>query len=79
MSGIAKRSVSIRGHRTSISLEKPFLQELEAIARRQNVPLATLIAEVDENRSADNNLSSELRLHVLRDLKARLEETNDKA
>ncbi|MBN7757375.1 ribbon-helix-helix domain-containing protein [Nitratireductor aquimarinus] len=79
MSGIAKRSVSIRGHRTSISLEKPFLQELEAIARRQNMPLATLIAEVDENRSADNNLSSELRLHVLRDLKARLEETNDKA
>ncbi len=79
MSGIAKRSVSIRGHRTSISLEKPFLQELEAIARRQNIPLATLIAEVDENRSADNNLSSELRLHVLRDLKARLEETNDKA
>ncbi|MGI3126525.1 ribbon-helix-helix domain-containing protein [Nitratireductor sp. PBL-C9] len=79
MSGIAKRSVSIRGHRTSISLEKPFLEELEAIARRQNMPLATLIAEVDENRSADNNLSSELRLHVLRDLKARLEETNDKA
>ncbi|CAN0655982.1 ribbon-helix-helix domain-containing protein [Nitratireductor aquimarinus] len=79
MSGIAKRSVSIRGHRTSISLEKPFLQELEAIARRQNMPLATLIAEVDENRSADNNLSSELRLHVLRDLKARLEETTGKA
>ncbi len=79
MSGIAKRSVSIRGHRTSISLEKPFLQELEAIARRQNMPLATLIAEVDENRSADNNLSSELRLHVLRDLKTRLEETNGKA
>lgn len=73
MNGIAKRSVSIRGHRTSISLEKPFLQELEAIARRQNMPLAALIAEVDENRSADNNLSSELRLHVLRDLKARLE------
>lgn len=79
MSGIAKRSVSIRGHRTSISLEKPFLQELEAIARRQNMPLATLIAEVDENRNADNNLSSELRLHVLRDLKARLEETTGKA
>jgi len=79
MSGIAKRSVSIRGHRTSISLEKPFLEELEAIARRQNMPLATLIAEVDENRSADNNLSSELRLHVLRDLKARLEETTGKA
>ncbi|MCA1262652.1 ribbon-helix-helix domain-containing protein [Nitratireductor aquimarinus] len=28
MSGIAKRSVSIRGHRTSISLEKPFLLEM---------------------------------------------------
>ncbi|WP_295813393.1 ribbon-helix-helix domain-containing protein [uncultured Nitratireductor sp.] len=72
MSGIAKRSVSIRGHRTSISLEKPFLEELEAIARRRGIPLAALIAEVDANRAEENNLSSKLRLCVLRDLKTRL-------
>ncbi|WP_367718597.1 ribbon-helix-helix domain-containing protein [Nitratireductor sp. GISD-1A_MAKvit] len=72
MNTIAKRSVSIRGHRTSISLEEPFLEELGTIARRRNISLAALIAEVDAKRSADSNLSSALRLHVFHDLKARL-------
>ncbi|MHA7881619.1 ribbon-helix-helix domain-containing protein [Nitratireductor rhodophyticola] len=71
MSRIAKRSVSIRGHRTSVSLEEPFLEELEAIARRRKMSLAALIAEVDARRDEESNLSSELRLYVLHDLKAR--------
>ncbi|MEC9246531.1 MAG: ribbon-helix-helix domain-containing protein [Nitratireductor rhodophyticola] len=71
MSRIAKRSVSIRGHRTSVSLEAPFLEELEAIARRRKMSLAALIAEVDARRDEESNLSSELRLYVLHDLKAR--------
>ncbi|MFC5585661.1 ribbon-helix-helix domain-containing protein [Nitratireductor kimnyeongensis] len=71
MSRIAKRSVSIRGHRTSVSLEEPFLVELESIAQRRNISLAALIAEVDAGRREDNNLSSELRLYVLQDLKTR--------
>ncbi|MBY8915743.1 ribbon-helix-helix domain-containing protein [Nitratireductor sp. L1-7-SE] len=71
MSRIAKRSVSIRGHRTSVSLEAPFLEELEAIARRRKMSLAALIAELDARRDEESNLSSELRLYVLHDLKAR--------
>lgn len=64
-----KRSVAIRGHRTSFSLEKPFLDELQAIARTRGVSLAALVAEVDEARPRATNLSSALRVHVLAWLK----------
>lgn len=65
MSLVAKRSVSIRGHRTSFSLEQPFFDELAAIASAQKMPIAALIAEIDENRPQGANLSSAIRLHVL--------------
>ena len=65
MSRVEKRSVSIRGHRTSYSLEKPFHDELTAIAVARSLPLAALIAEIDQNRSRETNLSSALRLYVL--------------
>jgi len=65
MSLVEKRSVTIRGHRTSYSLEKPFHDELAAIAAGRNMPLAGLIAEIDANRPRGANLSSALRLHVL--------------
>ena len=65
MSLVEKRSVTIRGHRTSYSLEKPFHDELTAIAARRTIPLAALIAEIDANRPRGANLSSALRLHVL--------------
>ena len=71
MSLVRKRSVSIRGHRTSISLEKPFLDELAVLAESRGMTLAALIAEVDAARNRDANLSSALRLHVLAELKAR--------
>ncbi|MGN6538006.1 MAG: ribbon-helix-helix domain-containing protein [Mesorhizobium sp.] len=65
MSRVEKRSVSIRGHRTSYSLEKPFHDELAAIATERTLPLAALIAEIDQNRPRETNLSSALRLYVL--------------
>ena len=67
MSTIVKRSVAIRGHRTSLSLEQPFFDRLVAIAARRRMPLAALIAEVDDARPKDANLSSALRIHVLED------------
>lgn len=70
MSPVTKRSVSIRGHRTSFSLEQPFFDELSKIAAQRDIPLARLIGEIDERRSRDTNLSSALRLHVLEWLKA---------
>lgn len=62
---IVKRSVTIRGHRTSFSLEAPFFEALTEIAARRAMALAALIAEVDGKRPKGANLSSALRVHVL--------------
>ncbi len=62
---IRKHSVTLHGHRTSFSLEDEFLAELKAIAAERAMPLAALLAEVDDARPADGNLSSALRLYVL--------------
>jgi len=78
MAGIAKRSVTIAGHRTSVSLEEPFWAALGEIARARGLSLGALVARIDAERGS-GNLSSALRLHVLADLRARcalLEETN---
>ena len=68
---IVKRSVSISGHSTSISIEERFWQCLRAIAARENLPLARLIAQIDAGRGPDDNLSSAIRLFVLEDALAR--------
>ncbi len=62
---VKKRSVTIRGHRTSYSLEQPFYDDLVTISLTRDMPLAALVAEVDEKRSRESNLSSALRLYVL--------------
>lgn len=67
---IRKHSVSLHGHRTSLSLEEPFWQELKAIAVARDLSLAALIAEIDEAREPSTNLSSALRLYVLDVLKS---------
>ncbi|WP_274628377.1 ribbon-helix-helix domain-containing protein [Arvimicrobium flavum] len=65
MSLVVKRSISIRGHRTSFSLEQPFFDDLARIATARGMPLAALVAEIDGNRPSGANLSSAIRLHVL--------------
>ena len=62
-----KRSVSIRGHRTSLSLEDGFWEELARIAELRGTSVARLIAEIDNSRSG--GLSSAIRLFVLDTLK----------
>ena len=66
-----KRSVTIDGHRTSVSLEDAFWTELSAIAERRDLSLNALVAEIDHGRGGLGNLSSALRLHVLDDLRTR--------
>lgn len=68
--GLKKRSVSIAGHRTSVSLEQPFWIALQRIAEARGRSLASLIAEVDAGRGG--NLSSALRVFVLDELQRRL-------
>ncbi|MTJ82885.1 MAG: ribbon-helix-helix domain-containing protein [Telmatospirillum sp.] len=71
MSGeIRKHSVVIAGHSTSISLEVAFWDALRSIAGRRGLSLNALIAEIDQGR--EGNLSSALRVHVLRDLMERV-------
>jgi predicted DNA-binding ribbon-helix-helix protein len=64
---LRKRSVTIAGHRTSISLEDEFWAELIRIAEDGNISINRLISKIDETRIT--NLSSAIRLHVLDDLK----------
>jgi predicted DNA-binding ribbon-helix-helix protein len=65
--GLLKRSVSIAGHRTSVSLEGPFWDALGDIARARGVSVQALIGAVDEARGS-RNLSSALRVFVLREV-----------
>lgn len=62
--GPVKRSISLRGHRTSLSLEEPFWQALKRLAAGEGLSLAELVARVDEARGP-LNLSAALRLVVL--------------
>lgn len=67
---MAKRSVTINGHATSISLEAAFWRELKRMAGEAGLSVAALIARIDAGPRT-GNLSSALRLAVLDDLKAR--------
>ena len=67
-----KRSMHIGGHPTSISLEDPFWDELAALAEARRVSLSALVSEIDKQRGEAGNLSSALRLHVLKALKRKI-------
>jgi predicted DNA-binding ribbon-helix-helix protein len=62
---VAKRSLDIAGHRTSVSLEAPFWAALADIAAERKQSLAALAAEIDRARSPGTNLSSAIRVFVL--------------
>jgi predicted DNA-binding ribbon-helix-helix protein len=61
---MAKHSLVIAGHRTSISLEDAFWSGLKRIAAKERRALANLVAEIDATRG-DANLSSAIRVFVL--------------
>ena len=59
-----KRSISIRGRKTGISLEDDFWNGLKEIAHQRNETVTHLVARIDEERKFAN-LSSSIRLFVL--------------
>jgi predicted DNA-binding ribbon-helix-helix protein len=71
-----KRSVTIYGHQTSISLEDEFWDELASIAQQRKLSLNALVTEVDKMRDApktgSGNLSSALRVYVLKHAKRKI-------
>lgn len=64
MSRPIKRSFSIAGHRTSISLEAPFWTALKDVAAHEHVPVAQLVARIDGDRNGAS-LSSAVRVWLL--------------
>lgn len=75
-----KHSLTLRGHRTSVSLEPEFWEAFRAIARREGVALNELAAQIDAGRSnledttgrgAERGLASAIRVFVLTDLQNR--------
>ncbi|MGR3804807.1 ribbon-helix-helix domain-containing protein [Marinibacterium profundimaris] len=71
MSPPKKRSLTLRGHRTSVSLEDEFWAAFREIAAEEGRPLNALAAEIDAERDLDTGLASAIRLFVLRRLRAR--------
>jgi len=69
-SPIAKRSIVIAGHKTSVSIEDQFWHALKDIARDQQMSLSTVVLNIRTGRQG--NLSSSIRLYVLDRLRAQV-------
>ena len=63
-SSVVKRSLSVGGRKTSVSLEDAFWAGLKEIAGERNMTLSDLVAAIDSERQ-HGNLSSAIRLFVL--------------
>ena len=63
-SSVTKRSVMIDGHKTSVSLEDAFWNDLKEIAQAEHASLSGLVTKIDQTRR-HGNLSSAIRLFVL--------------
>ena len=71
-----KRSLTLKGHRTSVSIEDKFWEEFCKIADRKKVSVNELASELDETRELNSvSLASLIRNLVLTDLLKRFEET----
>ncbi len=64
-----KRSLTIAGHPTSLSLEPEFWAALKNFAERDKKSIAILVSEIDEGRG-NRNLSSAIRVWILKQLQA---------
>ena len=65
-----KRSLTIQGHRTSVSLEAAFWTEFRRLAEAEGMSVNGLAAEIDASRTPPGSLASAIRVHVLDAIKA---------
>ena len=63
-----KHSLTLKGHRTSVSLEDAFWVAFRKIAARRGVPINALAAEIDAQRDPDVGLASSIRVFVLEEV-----------
>ena len=73
-----KRSLTLQGHRTSVSLEGPFWHAFRELAARRGMTLNALAAQIDEARGTSSGLASAIRVEILTDLQERAAK-NDKS
>ena len=64
---LIKKSITLKRHRTSLSLEKEFWAALELIAKNKNCSLQELISEIDIKRRS--SLASSTRVYILENLR----------
>lgn len=60
-----KRSLTLHGHATSVSLEDPFWDAFRDIAAQRGVSINGLAAEIDGQRGLETGLATAIRLFVL--------------
>ncbi|GAA6162332.1 ribbon-helix-helix domain-containing protein [Pelagimonas sp. KU-00592-HH] len=60
-----KRSLTLRGHRTSVSLEDAFWNAFKDIAEEKKQPINALAADIDAERELETGLATAIRLFVL--------------
>lgn len=63
-----KHSLTLHGHRTSVSMEDEFWQAFVGIAKQRKMTVNSLAAEIDAARGVENGLASAIRVFVLREL-----------
>ncbi|SME88880.1 Predicted DNA-binding protein, contains Ribbon-helix-helix (RHH) domain [Tistlia consotensis] len=72
---LRKRSVTIAGHRTSLSLEAVFWKALQDAASEEGASVNALVERIDRERAADGsdgNLSSAVRVWLMQRLRERV-------
>ncbi|QDL91226.1 ribbon-helix-helix domain-containing protein [Paroceanicella profunda] len=70
-----KRSLTLRGHRTSVSLEDAFWTAFRRIAAEEDLALNELAARIDAQRDPETGLASAIRVFILEHALARRRDT----
>lgn len=71
-----KHSLTLAGHRTSVTLEPPFWRAFRNLAASEGVSVNALAARIDAARPAEVGLASAIRVHVLEAALQRAGRTN---
>jgi len=67
-----KHSLTLNGHRTSVTLEPEFWQAFRDIAAHKSIPINALAAEIDADRGLNAGLASAIRVYVLAHYRAKI-------
>jgi predicted DNA-binding ribbon-helix-helix protein len=66
-----KRSLTLQGHRTSVSLEAAFWREFQRLAEDKGKSINRLATEIDARRTPPGSLASAIRVYVLEAIRSR--------